>query len=80
MTQYLVRESKLHYEVTSFDDSRYPINVYTIFPRRCNCPARSNNCKHVKILEAWKKDNMPIGAIYNDLAVKTGQLEMLTYA
>lgn len=66
MSQYLLRRGPLHYEVAKFDDSDSPIDVYTIYPRRCSCPAMSKSCKHVKMLNAWVKAGEPIGAVFDD--------------
>lgn len=55
---YLVRQTKKNvFEISKFEDSNYPLDVYTVTNNKCNCPAswRSANCKHRKLVEEFKK-------------------------
>jgi hypothetical protein len=76
MAEYIVRKGKFKHEVAKFEDSTYPIDVYSIGSRGCNCPARSRSCKHVKILKAWQKGDSEIGLVFNDNADIIGKLWM----
>lgn len=66
MAQYLIRKGKLVHEVSKFDDSDTPLDVYTISSRGCNCPARSRNCKHYRMKKAWETNGSLLGEVYDD--------------
>ena len=74
MAEYIVRKGKFNDEVAKFEESSYPLDVYTIGGRGCSCPSRYRACKHVKIVKAWHKDGSPVGVIYDDSANKIGNL------
>ena len=74
MAEYLIRKGKFTDEVAKFEESDYPIDVYTINSRGCSCPARSRSCKHIKLIKTWKSMNSPIGAVFNDNADIIGNL------
>ena len=74
MAEYIVRKGKFNDEVAKFEESSYPIDVYTIGSRGCSCPSRYRACKHVKIVKAWQKAGSPIGLVYDDSANIIGNL------
>lgn len=76
MSEYIVRKGKFSDEVAKFEESNYPIDVYTVNSRGCSCPSRYRSCKHTKIVKAWYKENSPIGVVYDDSANKIGNLWM----
>jgi len=68
MSEYLVRRAKYGYEVAKFEESSYPIDVYSISGSRCFCPARTRSCKHMKIFKAWERNGSQPGEVYDDTA------------
>jgi uncharacterized Zn finger protein len=76
MSEYIVRKGKFSDEVAKFEESSYPIDVYTINTRGCSCPSRYRTCKHTKILKAWNKINNPVGVVFDDEANIVGNLWM----
>lgn len=74
MAEYLVRKAKYGTEIAKFEDSSYPVDVYSVSSSRCGCPARTRSCKHMKILKAWEADGRNQGAIYSDSAELLGNL------
>ena len=76
MSEYIVRKGKFSDEVAKFEESNYPIDVYTVNSRGCSCPSRYRSCKHTKIVKAWHKENSPIGVVYDDNGNKIGNLWM----
>jgi len=68
MADYLVRRTKNAFEVAKFEESSYPLNVYTVTGSRCYCPARTRSCKHMKIFKAWERNGSNLGEVYNDSA------------
>ena len=74
MPQYIVRQGRWSNEVTKFDDSREPIDVYTFNHRGCGCPAYTRNCKHVRIVKAWEKAGKPLGSVFDDNANIIGNI------
>lgn len=51
MANYIVRKGKFSDEIAKFEESNYPIDVYTIGSRGCSCPSRFRACKHTKIIK-----------------------------
>lgn len=74
MSEYLLRKGKYFYELAKFEDSSEPISVYLFTSRGCSCPSRYRNCKHVKILNAWKQSGEVPGLVYNDSASVIGNI------
>lgn len=74
MPQYLVRKGKHGNEVTKFDDTDSPVDHYPFSSRGCTCPARTRNCKHLKIVKQWEKLGKPIGSVFDDSALLIGNL------
>lgn len=75
MSEYLLRKrNKITYEIARFDNSSSPINVYNIVSRKCSCPSRYANCKHVKLLKIWQENLEPFGVVYNDEGKQIGSL------
>lgn len=74
MSQYLLRKGKQFYELAKFEDSDEPTAVYKFTARGCSCPSRYTNCKHIKILNAWKQAKEPVGAVYDDSASIIGNI------
>lgn len=66
MAQYILGKNAKNYQIAKFEDSRYPISVYSIYHNRCSCPARTASCKHVKLFKEWDKLGKPIGAVFDD--------------
>lgn len=74
MSEYLLRKGKQFYELAKFEDSSEPTAVYLFTSRGCSCPSRYRNCKHTKILNAWKQAGEPKGAVYDDTACVIGNV------
>lgn len=74
MANYLVRKGKFTYEVAKFEESNTPSGLYSITSNRCDCPARTRSCKHVRMVDAWKKEGQVEGAILSDEAKIVGNL------
>ena len=74
MAQYLLRKGQINYELAKFDDSADVLEIYTFYPRGCNCPSRSKHCKHSKILTAWEKADKQLGLVFDDEANIIGNL------
>lgn len=75
MAQYLIRSVNKDFQMAKFEDSDSPTDVYTLTNTKCTCPSRYSNCKHRKVLGAWKKQGMPVGAVYDDTAQLLGSLQ-----
>jgi len=76
MANYIVRKGKFSDEIAKFEESNYPIDVYTLSSRGCSCPSRFRACKHTKIVKAWHKLDAPIGAVFDDNANIVGNIWM----
>jgi hypothetical protein len=74
MTAYLIRKGRNFYEMAKFEDYTEPTAVYLFTPRGCSCPARTRSCKHIAILDAWKKAGEPIGVVYSDTGKEINRL------
>lgn len=65
--EYIIRDDKVmnSYIVTAWTHGKAPSNVYTVSHQThgnkwvCNCPVRTPNCKHVKMVKEWIKDGKP---------------------
>lgn len=63
--EYLIKDSKTKnsYILTSWTTGKQPKNIYTVTQQKnkwvCNCPVRSNSCKHIKMVKDWIKDGKP---------------------
>ena len=74
MANYILRKGKFSHEITKFEESSYPSDVYRVSDRKCDCPSRYRSCKHVNIFKTWESENYPAGRIYDDQAKKVGEL------
>jgi len=75
MSEYYVRKGKYAPEVAKFNDSREPIDVFTLTNRGCSCPARTRSCKHTRIVDRWESMGSPVGVVFNDSAEVIWQME-----
>lgn len=74
MSTYVFRKVKNNYEIAKFEDYAEPTAVYTLYSGKCSCPSRYRNCKHLKLLDSWKKDSEPVGAVYNESGTMIGSI------
>ena len=74
MAEYLVRKAKYGTEIAKFEDSSYPIDVYSVSSSRCGCPARTRSCKHIRIVKAWEKADKKLGLVFDDNADIIGNI------
>lgn len=54
-----------NYEVAKFDDRKRPIEVYDIYGGHCNCPSPKVLCKHIIMLNDWKKQESRAGLAFD---------------
>jgi hypothetical protein len=62
--QYLVRRAKSGYEVSSWEDSSEPLNVYHV-GARCSCPSYRKPCKHQRMVKKHISLSEPPGQVYS---------------
>ena len=65
--QYLIRKkNNIDIEISKFEDDKEPLDVYTISPRGCTCPAawRRKTCKHTRMTKFWTNNlNSEVGVV-----------------
>jgi len=73
MAEYLLRKVSNNFEISKFEDTSLPTAVYKVSHNSCTCPS-TRLCKHIKILDKWKKAGSIFGEVYGDTTEKVGQL------